>query len=292
MPPSSPPTRRVVDVVELLVERHGSSTRLSDVVQVLGLNQSTAYTILKELVEAGWATRDPADKTFSVGAALAGLASRIDQSRSIAQAARAAASSAAADTGYAASVSERDGQSLVITTFIAGPDGLWSASAGDRLPFAAPLGPAYAAWEPAHEQQAWIERSGVHSPAFVQRLMEHLEETRTQGFSVERMSPEIVAAIPVMIKLQSDVLSEGVLDHLNEVLLGITVTPTSVGRPDARHKQYVSAISAPIFNPLGRVTHNICVHPFVSTSRRSVEQVGRKLRQAAAALDSQAIDLI
>jgi DNA-binding IclR family transcriptional regulator len=285
---SSPPTRRVVDIIELLAERRGSTTRLSDIVHALGLNQATAYVILKELDEMGWVTRNPADKTFSVGAALVRLAGRIDQSPSIAHAARAAASAAATDTGYAASVSERVADSLVITAFIAGRDDQWSLSTGYRLPFAAPFGPAYAAWEPADERRVWIERSGVNSPAFEARLEEHLGETRHQGFSVERMSPDMVSAIPVMTRLQMDAQSDSVRDHLNEVLLEITGAPRVSGKPGSRHRQYVGAITAPIFNQLGRVTHNICVHPFTALSLRNVEQIGRHLRQVAGAIGTQA----
>jgi DNA-binding IclR family transcriptional regulator len=285
---SSPPTRRVVDIIELLAERRGSTTRLSDIVHALGLNQATAYVILKELDEMGWVTRNPADKTFSIGAALVRLAGRIDQGPSIAHAARAAASAAATDTGYAASVSERVGGSLVITAFIAGSDDQWSLSAGDRVPFAAPFGPAYAAWEPADERRVWIERSGVNSPAFEKRLEEHLEETRRQGFSVERMSPEMVSAIPVMTRLQMDAQSDSVRDHLNEVLLEITGAPRASGKLGSRQRQYVGAITAPIFNQLGRVTHNICVHPFTALSLRNVDQIGRHLRKAAGAIGTQA----
>jgi DNA-binding IclR family transcriptional regulator len=285
---SSPPTRRVVDIIELLAERRGSTTRLSDIVHALGLNQATAYVILKELCETGWVSRNPADKTFSIGAALVRLAGRIDQSPSIAHAARAAASGAATETGYAASVSERVGDWLVITAFIAGHDDQWSLSAGDRVPFAAPFGPAYAAWEPADERRVWIERSGVSSPAFEARLEEHLEETRQHGFSVERMSPDMVSAIPIMTRLQMDAQSDSVREHLNGVLLEITGAPRASGKPRSRQRQYVGAITAPIFDQLGRVTHNICVHPFTALSLRNVEQIGRHLRQAAGAIGTQA----
>lgn len=288
MTASSPPTRRVVDIIELLTERRGSTTRLSDIVHALGLNQATAYVILKELDELGWVTRNPVDKTFSLGAALVRLAGRIDQSPSIANAARAAASAAATDTGYAASVSERVGDSLVITAFIAGHDGQWNPSAGDRLPFAAPFGPAYAAWEPADERRVWIERSGLNSPAFEAWLEEHLEETRHQGFSVERMSPDMATAIPVMTRLQMDPQSDSVRDHLNEVILGMTGAPRASGKTGSRQRRYVGAITAPVFNQLGRVTHNICVHPFTTLSLRNVEQIGRHLRHAAGAIGTQA----
>ena len=288
MTASSPPTRRVVDIIELLAERHGTATRLSDIVGALGLNQATAYTILKELGETGWVTRDPADKTFSVGAALVRLAGQIDQFPSIGHAARAAATAAARDTGYAASVSERVGDSLVITAFIAGHDDQWSASTGDRLPFAAPFGSAYAAWEPAAERRAWIRRSGVKSPAFEARLQEQLAETLNRGFSVERLSPEMASAIPVMTKLHMDALSDSMRDHLNEVLIEIACATERSSKVGGRHRQYIGAITAPVLNRLGRATHNLCVHPFTTLSSRDVTRIGREIHQAASAISAHA----
>ncbi|SEA39349.1 MULTISPECIES: helix-turn-helix domain-containing protein [unclassified Mycobacterium] len=289
MPGSSPPTRRVIDIVELLIERGGAPARLSDIVSALDLNQATAHMIMKELVAAGWATRDPIDKTFTVGMALARLAAQIDQPSSVVHAAHAVAQSVAAEGGYAASVSERVGHQLVITAFIAAPTGhdtQWRAAVGDRLPFAAPFGPAYAAWESRDERLAWIERSGVLSRAFQLQLEEFLDDTARQGFSVERMSPEMVSAIPVMTKLQTEALSDSMRDNLDNVLLEMTGPATnSAGARGQRN--YVGAISVPVFGQSGRVTHSITVHPFTNLSSRKIDQLGRSLRRAAAAIGGQ-----
>ncbi len=281
---SSPPTRRVVEIIELLIERRGMATRLSDIVKALELNQATAYVIMKELVETGWVRRDPAAKTFTIGGALVTLAKQIDQSPS---ALYVAAETAVSDTGYAASVSERAGNELIITAFISGGDGhhdQWHAAAGDRLPFAAPFGPSYAAWEPDDERVAWMHRSGVTSPAFHAQLERFLDETSAQGFSVERMSPEMVSAIPVMTKLQAEALSESMRDHLQQVLLEMMGAPTSSVDASGRQRHYVGAITAPVFNAADRVTHNISVHPFANLSARKIEQIGRRLRRAADAI--------
>jgi DNA-binding IclR family transcriptional regulator len=285
---SSPPTRRVVEIIELLIERAGMPTRLSDIVKALDLNQATAYTIMRELVDRGWVTRDPVSKAFSIGATLLSLARQIDQSPSVAHAAQTAAQAVAADTGYAATVSERSGTQLVITAFIAAhsaPDDQWHAAVGDRLPFAAPFGPAYAAWEPEDERRAWIQRSGVNSRAFRSQLELFLSDTFDKGFSVERMSPEMVSAIPIMTKLQAETLSESMRDHLDEVLLEITGTSMTSAGTRSRQRHYVGAISVPIFNPVGRVSHSISLHPFTNLAPRSIEQIGRRLRQAAEAID-------
>jgi DNA-binding IclR family transcriptional regulator len=286
---SSPPTRRVVEVIELLIEREGMPTRLSDIVKALDLNQATAYTIMKELVDTGWITRDPVSKAFSIGATLVSLARQIDQSPSVAHAAQVAAQATATDTGYAASVSERAGNQLVITAFIAARSAQnehWRGTVGDRLPFAAPFGPAYAAWEPDDERRAWIQRSGVNSRAFRSQLEQFLADTFDQGFSVERMSPEMVSAIPVMTKLQAGALSDSMRDHLDEVLLEMTGTSANPADIRSQQRHYVGAISAPIFNVVGRVSHSISLHPFTNLSKRRIEQIGRRLRRAAEAIDT------
>lgn len=285
MTASSPPTRRVVDIIEFLGERRAMPIRLSDIVQALGLNQATAHTILKELVETGWVTRDPVNKTFSVGGALVRLARQIDDSPSVAHAAHVAASAVAAATGYAASVSERAGDQLVITAFIAGRDDYWTAVAGDRVPFAAPFGPAFAAWEPPDERRAWVQRSGVTNEAFEAQLVAQLDDILERGFSVERLSPEMASAIPIMTRIQAETVSESIRDHLDEVLLEMTGLSTAPTSADNRHAEYVGAIAAPIFNQGGRVTHNICVHPFTPLPPRKLLQVGRRLKQAAAEVE-------
>ena len=286
---SSPPTRRVVEIVELLIERAGMPTRLSDIVKALDLNQATAYTIMKELVDTGWVTRDPANKAFSIGATLVSLARQIDQSPSVAHAAQVAAQAAVADTGYAASVSERAGNQLVIIAFItahAAGDEQWHAAVGDRLPFAAPFGPAYAAWEPDDERMAWIHRSGVNSRAFHRKLDQFLTDTADRGYSVERMSPEMVSAIPVMTRLQAEALSDSMRDHLDEVLLEMTGTSGDSADSRGQQRNYVGAISVPIFNTAGRVSHSITLHPFTNLPARKIEQIGRRLRRAAEGLNA------
>ncbi|MFL6024216.1 MAG: IclR family transcriptional regulator [Marmoricola sp.] len=279
---SSPPTRRVVDVVELLTEQAGTAIRLSDIVKALNLNQATAFAIMKELVDAGWVTRDPARKTFSIGGGLATLAQKISRSPSVRQAAEVALRTAVAETGYAGSVSERSGEELLIIAFIASgtpAQGQWLPAVGERLPFSAPFGPTYAAWESEEERRAWIERCGVTGQGFRGQLAQLLADTLEQGFSVERTSPEMVSAIPAMVRLQAEAISDSARADLDKVLVEITNGPTVESGTRQRH--YVGAITAPIFGAAGNVTHTISVHPFTSLSARRIDQLGRRLRSAA-----------
>jgi hypothetical protein len=87
------------------------------VVRELGLTQATTHAILTTLCDRGWASRDPVDKTYSLGPALAVVATRVETARPLAHSARTAALQLADEFGYATSVVERFGDSLVITAF-------------------------------------------------------------------------------------------------------------------------------------------------------------------------------
>jgi DNA-binding IclR family transcriptional regulator len=284
----SPPTRRALDVVEFLARHHDEAIRLSDVVRQVGINQATAHSILSELCARGWASRDPADKTFSLGPVVATLAVSIDESRPRTHAARAAALKLADDTNFGVSVSERAGDGLMIT-FTASPGGIWTGSAGERIPFAAPFGPAFAAWDSAEERSAWSRRSGVTDPVLATRLDEYLALTRERGFSIERITESLAQAMQMMTNLHADALSDSLRSQISQVLGEMTAAAgvSSVAH-DRGATEPVSAMAAPVTDSRGRVVLNICVHPFRPLTSRQAHQVGRRLVAAAATVNPSA----
>lgn len=146
----------MLDVVELLARSGSARLRFSDVVRELDLTQATAHAILKTLCDRGWASRDPIAKTFALGPALAVVAARTDTARPLAHAARSAALRLSGEVGYACSVVEKFGDSLVVTAFEGEPATQPSGIPGDRIPYAPPFGVAMAAWDTDDEQRAWI----------------------------------------------------------------------------------------------------------------------------------------
>ena len=144
---SSAPTERVLDVVELLSLPDNRQMRFSDVVRELELSQATAHAILKTLTDRGWVNRDPVTKTFSLGPALSVIAARLDTARPMAHRARDAARRLATVVDVPASVIERAGDDLVITAFEQPKGGAISASPNERIPYTAPFGVAFAAWD-------------------------------------------------------------------------------------------------------------------------------------------------
>ncbi len=193
-------------------------------VRELGLTQATAHAILATLCDRGWVSRDPVDKTYSLGPALAVVATRVETARPMAHAARTAALDLANEFGYATSVVERVGDSLVITSFEdAGQRSI--GAPGERIRYAPPFGVAFAAWDTAEEQQAWIERSAASNPVLARRLHEVLARTRQRGFDVDCTTPALTHAARVMETLPSD----GLPDHVREITDQLLMEFTTIG---------------------------------------------------------------
>jgi len=275
----------VLDVVELLAGSGKDRLRFSDVVRELGLTQATAHAILTTLCDRGWANRDPVDKTFSLGPALAVVAARVDTARPLAHTARTAALQLADELGYATSVVERVGDSLVITAFE--DAGRQSGGApGDRIRYAPPFGVAFAAWDTDEQQRAWIQRSAATNAKLARRLEEVLARTRERGFDVDCTTPALTQAAQVVGTLPSDGLPDHVREITDQLLLEFTTIGFLSDDDTARQAQPVATIAAPVFDHRGRVAMIVAVHPLQALTRKRIDSIGRRMVHVTAAIHS------
>ena len=272
----------MLDVVELLAGPGNERLRFSDVVRELGLTQATTHAILITLCDRGWASRDPHDKTYSLGPALAAVAARVDTARPLTHVAHAAALQLAEEFGYAASVIERFGDSLVITAFE--DSGRKSGGApGDRIRYAPPFGVAFAAWDTDEEQRAWINRGAATNSALARRLGEVLAHTRERGFDVDCTTPALTRAAHVVGTLPSD----GLPAHVREITEQLLAEFTTIGflSDDAqRQAQPVATIAAPVFDRHGQVPMIVAVHPLRDLTRKRIDSIGQRMVRVTAHL--------
>jgi DNA-binding IclR family transcriptional regulator len=278
----------VLDVVELLAGPGNERLRFSDVVRRLGLTQATTHAILTTLCARGWASRDPVDKTYSLGPALAAVAARMDTARPLAHTARSAALQLADEFGYAASVVERFGDSLVITAFE--DAGRQSGGApGDRIRYAPPFGVAFAAWDTDEQQHAWIQRGAATNSALARRLEEVLARTRERGFDVDCTTPALTRAAQVVGTLPSD----GLPAHVREITDQLLAEFTTIGFLSDESDDYaprqahpVATIAAPVFDQHGGVAMIVAVHPLQDLTRKRIDSIGRRVAAMTTAISA------
>jgi DNA-binding IclR family transcriptional regulator len=286
---SSAPTARVLDVVELLARSGNARLRFSDVVRELDLTQATAHAILKTLCDRGWASRDPVTKTFTLGPALAVVGARMDTARPLAHAARSAALRLSGEVGYAGSVVERFGDSLVVTAFEGDPATQPSGVPGDRIPYAPPFGVALVAWDTHEEQGAWIRRGAGTNADRTRRLERVLEHTRKRGFDVDWTTPALAQAVQVVGTLDSNEMPTPVRHILDQLLVEFTTIGFLSDDNPGRRKQPVVTIAAPVFDHRRQAALMLAVHPLCPLSARQIGVIGKKLTDETTAIsESQA----
>ena len=274
----------MLDVVELLARSGNARLRFSDIVRELDVTQATAHAILKTLCDRGWASRDPVAKTFTLGPALAVVAARTDTARPLAHAARSAALRLSREVGYAGSVVERFGDSLVVTAFEGDPATQPAGIPGDRIPYAPPFGVALAAWDTEEEQRAWIRRGAGNNADRTLRLERVLQHTRERGFDVDWTTPALAQAVQVVGTLDSDQMPTPVRHIVDQLLVEFTTIGFLSDDNPGRRKQPVVTIAAPIFDHRGHAALMVAVHPLCPLNARQIRIIGKQLNEETTAI--------
>ena len=280
--PASPPTARVLDVVEALVARPGERWTLSDLARNTGTTRATAHAVLGTLVARGWVDRDEEAKTYGVGPGLLLLARDLTAARPLEQIAHDAAAKLAAEHGWTAVVVRAVDGAVVVTDVLAAPGRSSAIRAGSRVPNVAPFGPCFAAWAEETEQRRWIGTGAKVNPALGARLGEVLPAIRRRGFSLERSDAPSSAAFAVLGQLQDDVFGDAVREVLGRVLAELTQVDFLPGELRGRHE--VTSIAAPVFDADGRVVLNLSLHPHGTVSAADLRTLGASVAAAADAV--------
>lgn len=279
----SAPTARVIDIIELFARPGRDGLRFTDVVAALGLTQATTHSILATLCDRGWLVRDPVNKTFSLGPALASVAARAEAVHPLVHAARVAAQQLCQDLGYPASVLERHGDELVITAFEG--DGAAAVRVpGERIRYAPPFGVAFAAWDDEAGQRDWINRAPASADGLAERLRQVLVQTRERGYDVDWTTPALTLAAQVVGTLPEDGLPEHVRGITDQLLAEFAVIGL---QPQRGASQQVATIAAPVLDEHRRVALILAAHPLRPMTARQVETAGKRVKRAADRLAAQ-----
>jgi DNA-binding IclR family transcriptional regulator len=245
----SAPARRVVEVLDFLVERRGERFGLSALARELDLAKPTCLGILNELVSGGYLVRDPRTLTYGLGPALV-AAGRVAQdgfpAGRIARPHLDALSARYRTTCTASAVSGE--QIMVVESSGPGP-----VKVGQTYPFAPPVGLMYVLWDEDAAFDEWLARPPtVPVRLDAARLRQVVKECRAQGYLVESLSSVGWRLYSLMAGMSAHDLPGQVRELVGElvsslgerVYLGADLAP--------RRKHAVSLLAAPAFSADGR----------------------------------------
>ncbi|MEU0544525.1 helix-turn-helix domain-containing protein [Nocardia sp. NPDC005978] len=256
---SSPPTQRVISIVELLAARHGPLTS-AEIADRLELNRSTAGAILAALVERGWARRRP-DLGYELGPALAALGLRAADSRRDRAWLNAELERLAERIDCGAALTALDGEYLEFLA-VTRDRVTVGIESGARIPLLAPAGAGIIAHASGVRQRDWL---GTRGPERREEFLAVLDTVRESGHCAWRLEADSMPAVRVLTE---------VVDHLAEIptsseLRGrvlaqlATIIGSAYDQPtlDRDIPLPVSYISAPVFDAAGRAVMELQIGP-------------------------------
>ena len=275
----SPPTERVIAVIELLGSEPARQFTLAEICRNLNISRATGHAILTTLTAHDWVTRDPANAEYAWGPAMASLTK---PANSLVY--RAELQALATDTGTQVSLARREGRTMVIVETVGecltGP----RISPGLRTPLVAPFGRDYIAGTSTEAQAAWLEAIGQPDPGLRRRMTAVLKEIRQRGFVVERLTKEYVRVYTALRALSSDGEIDMITTQLARAFADLTTIDVLPDEMNTTAGHSVATISAPITVD-GSVTMSVTAAVFATLTSGAISDLGRKVRATARSIE-------
>ncbi len=143
---------------------------------------------------------------------------------------------------------------------------------------------AFAAWDTADGQLAWIQRTAASNAALADNLAQSLARTRERGYDVDLTTPALAQTAQLVGALQSD----GMPAHVRQIMDQLLVE-TMVGFTDddaTLEARSVATIVAPVVDQHDCVAMILAVHPLRPQTAAEVATIGRRLTLAANAIEA------
>ena len=248
---ASPPTARVIAVLDFLSDHPHDRFGLSDLARRLGLSKPTCLGILTTLTAAGYLVRDGMDKTYRLGPALITIGHTAQESMRVNPAAREELSRLSTTYATTAALSAVVDDRITLLELV-GPAGTDSGvRVGQSYPFAPPVGLMFVLWDD-EALRAWLSKEPtIPLRTDSARLDRVIKECREAGYLVERLTPSGRRLYAMMAGMSSE-LPQELRALLGEMIsdVGERVYLSSEDGAGGRRgaPTDISVISAPVFD--------------------------------------------
>ncbi|TDZ76537.1 IclR helix-turn-helix domain protein [Mycobacteroides salmoniphilum] len=242
MPATSPPTVRVVRIMEMLTAATQPKS-LSEIAATTGISRATATAVVNELEAAGWVARDD-ELRYRVGLALPRAVEATMPHEIQDVLARIAGTAQAGAT-----VSRISAKTLTIVAKAhAGRRAVAGFAVGQSIPLAFPAGSAVMPWRSPDERAQWLGTARGLSVRSGQRLVQQVSDC---GYVVYRPDHDDTGMVDLLSDLLGSVGSEVMEAALRERLLRqlsrLTSRPYSRDELTSDEVLPISYLAAPIF---------------------------------------------
>ncbi|MCV7282541.1 helix-turn-helix domain-containing protein [Mycolicibacterium flavescens] len=284
---ASPPTERVVRILDFLAQNPGERFGVSELARRVGLSKPTCLGITTSLVESGYLVRDPADKTYRLGPSLITLGHRAQESMRVSPAAREHLRRLSSRFSVTAALSGVVDDRITVLDLVAPAGTRTGVEVGQSYPFAPPVGLMFVLWDDEAERD-WLAREPtLPLRTDTERLTRVISACRADGYLVERMTPAGRRLYSLMAGMSADLPDE------LRALLGELVS--DIGErvylrdesPGGRTRHDISVISAPVFDHYRRQVMVTSLHIGSALTDSEIAERARALVATADAVTAQ-----
>lgn len=246
---ASPPTARVVAILDFLAQHPHDRFGLSELARRLYLSKPTCLGILTTLTESRYLVRDAQDKTYRLGPKLISLGHTTQESMRVNPAARDELRQLSAACGTPAALSAVIDDRITLLELVGPPGADVGVRVGQSYPFAPPVGLMFVLWDPDALRDWLAKEPTIPLRTDTERLERVIAECRTGGYLVERLTPGGRRLYALMAGMSSS-LPDELQALLGELIsdIGERVYLRSEADTGGRQRHDVSVISAPVYD--------------------------------------------
>jgi DNA-binding IclR family transcriptional regulator len=254
----------VLAILDTLAEDPAQSLTAAEIGRRLGITNATCHAILARLVHHGYVVRNLQSKRYRLGPRLLTIGRAAQEALSPLLIATSELQRLSDDTQLKCSLRTVSDDSVIVLAYFGGPARL-RFQPGTSYPFSPPFGFSFAIWGGDDALRDWIARAPVRPrPREITRLKRLAEVTRTRGYLVHQLGgAEREALYAVMASRHagsSGPVTPTMQALVDEALHGDWVNTYLLEDTAATKVLDVSGLSAPIFDPEGRVAFVVEVH--------------------------------
>ena len=244
---SSPPTQRVVAILDFMAEHPHDRFGLSELARHVGLAKPTCLGIVTTLTESGYLVRDSRDKTYRLGPSLIALGHIAQESMRVNPAAREELRRLSGAFNTTAALAAVVDDRITLLELVAPPGADVGVRVGQSYPFAPPVGLMFVLWDD-DALRDWLSRAPtIPLRTDTQRLDRVIAECRTAGYLVERLTPGGRRLYALMAGMSSR-LPDELRALLGELISDIGERVYLRSEAEARQRHDISVISAPVYD--------------------------------------------
>ncbi|HEX2213770.1 MAG TPA: helix-turn-helix domain-containing protein, partial [Mycobacterium sp.] len=249
---SSPPTARVVAILDFLASRADERFGVSELARRVGLSKPTCLGIVTALTEAGYLVRDANDKSYRLGPSLIMLGHKAQESMRVSPAAREELRRLSDRFGVTVALSGVIDDRITLLELVAPAGARPGVEVGQSYPFAPPVGLMFVLWDDEAERTWLAKEPTIPLRTNTERLNRVIAECRADGYLVERLTPggrrlySLMAGMSSNLPDELRVLLGELVSDIGERVYLRDENGSNGKRRNARFD--ISVISAPVYD--------------------------------------------